>query len=143
MYYEDITSYHNNMIHDKIKRWLFPVTTFIVMVTALFPFFFNVNYYVSHLNQTYGVVLDIIVLMTVTLCIYFKKYEMSLVLSFYFILHVIFSDIPIINIQKFVIFDHIFVHNTDIFQVFYYFIPLALFFVLYNQWMNEKTLQSV
>ena len=124
---------------DSVKRWLFPVITIAVFITVVFPLTINIQFYLDRFYWLYGVSLDLGLLIVLAMFIYVKKYKVALLLSLWFLLNFLLTPLQLGNVQGLVIFRHIAFRNLEIFvQIIYYFLPITLILVLYNQMKNQE-----
>jgi hypothetical protein len=125
---------------------LFPVITIVTLVTIIFPWTINIQFYLERFYWLYGVTVDLVLLAILTVLIYFKKYNISFYVSIWFLLNFLLEPLHIGNIQSFIIFNNIGFYNFEIFvQILYYFIPISLILVLYNRMksLEKPSKQSI
>ena len=124
---------------DTVKRWLFPVITVAIIVTAVFPLTINIQFYLDRFYWLYGVTIDLVLLVIMTVLIYAKKYKASFFLSIWFLINFLLGSLQIGNLQTMIIFNNIAFRNLEIFvQILYYFLPASLILVLYNRMKIQK-----
>ncbi len=124
---------------DSGKKWLFPAITIAAIITVVFPLTINIQFYLDRFYWLYGVALDLGLLIVLAVFIYVKKYKVALLISLWFLLNFLLTPLQLGNIQGLVIFRHIAFGNLEIFvQIMYYFLPITLILVLFNQMKNME-----
>jgi len=127
------------IIRESVKRWLFPVIAITIISNVIFPLTLNIQFYLERFYWLYGVTLDLGLLIILTVFVYIKKYKVALFLSLWFLLNFLLTPLQLGNVQGFVIFRHLSFGNIEIFvQIMYYFLPITLILVLYNQIKNQE-----
>lgn len=127
-----------SVILDSVKRWLFPVITIAILVTAIYPLTLNIQFYLERFDWLYGVTFDLVVLIVMAVFIYFRKYKISFILSVWLLINFA-TTIQIGNVQSWILLRDFNYRNLEIFvQILYYFIPLTLSLILYNKMNLSK-----
>ncbi|MCF7931202.1 MAG: hypothetical protein K9L02_06815 [Acholeplasmataceae bacterium] len=124
---------------DSVKKWLLPAITITIIVTVIFPLTINIQFYLDRLYWFYGVILDLILLIVMTIFVYIRKYKVSFLLSIWFLLNFLLTPLRLGNLQTMIVFRNIAFRNFEIFvQIIYYFLPITLILVLYNRMIDQK-----
>ncbi len=128
-----------NLMKDTIKKWVFPAITIATIITIVFPLTINLQFYFDRFYWLYGVTIDLLLLVILTVLIYIKKYQFAFYLSLWFLFNLLLGSLRIGNLQSIIVFNNVPVRNLEILvQISYYFIPISLILALYKRMKSKR-----
>lgn len=130
------------IIKKSVPTWFVPMVFITILVTTIFPFTFDIDFYIERFDRFIGLFIDLFVLLMLVITMYLKQYRIAFIASLWFVLNIVLAPIIAGNIQQYLVFIHIYRRTSALFiEILYYFIPITLSLVLYRSMRMQKEAQ--
>lgn len=126
------------VIKNNIKKWLLIAINISLIVVVMVPIFFNFQFYLDHFTWIFGIIIDLIIFIVLTVFTYYKKYKISFFISIWFLINFLLASLEIGNIQKAFIFNFLYDRVGIFMEIFYYLLPITLVLLLYRRMKSNQ-----